>query len=244
MKNFPKINGMTFTGAYSDDACTEPITANIASLFDYDNVACLNPSVDIYTTWREGTWYKITTAEQLSQNASKNGCYEILADLDFQGKVWPAFKDFGGKIIGNGHKISNITVVQTDTKPMNVGLFEIIKETAVFENVSFENVSFTIKGSMNNNGTNYGLLAGTSESGASFTGVSISGSLIIDENMFDSYLFGFYPNHSIHKLVGNGTANGVSESITAILDPDVSNAEMSVMPDGTIELSAGGGQNG
>ena len=243
MKNFPAISNMTFTGAYYDEACTEQITSSPESIFDLDNVACLNPKVKIYTTWREGTWYKIETASQLALNASRRGCYEILNDLDFEGAVWPKFQSFEGKIIGGGHKISNVTVVQSDTKPSNVGLFGAINSGAVLQDVTFENVSYTVKGSMNNEGTNYGLLAGTVESGAVFTDVTVSGVLVIDESMFDEYLSTFNGKHSVKLLVGSGTAAGVEYGITAELDPDVTNGAITTLPDGTVRIDVGG-QNG
>ena len=90
-----------------------------------------------------------------------------------------------------------------------------------------------------------GLLAGTVDVGATFTGVSVSGTLVIGASMYDGYLFTFYPNHSIHKLVGDGEAVGVSYEITVELAEDAPNdAIIAILPSGKIELTADDGQNG
>lgn len=246
MKNYPKLDGMTFVKAYSDETCTNEITGNLESLFDYENVECLNPTVNVYTTWREGVWYRIETATQLMQNASKRGCYEILADIDFEGKAWPAFSSFEGKFIGNGHKISNISVVQTNARASRVGLFEVIGDGAVFDSIAFENVKYTVIGTLKStDGNCYGTLAGEIDSGAVFTDVTVSGELILDKSLFSDDFKASLEYYEIGLVAGRGSAEGIDGTISLTIDPDApADATASVMPDGSVSFTDEGGANG
>ena len=184
MEKFPKREGYTFLSAYSDAACTTPYTADITGLFDLDTAASsCEPTVKIYTKWKAGDWYRISSAEQLIECAKPDGCYDITADLDFDGLKWP--KDFYeeafvGQIKGNGHKISNIDVNITSRELVGYGLFSSIGESASLSNINFENINVTINpnGNFSKFKPSIGLLAGTISNAATFDSVTVKGTLL------------------------------------------------------------------
>jgi hypothetical protein len=183
----------------------------------------LTPTVKVYTTWRDGNWYKIENVQQFLSKASADGSYEILADLDFTGRTWPrAFtKDaFTGSIIGNGHTLSNITVEQTDTKLIYSGLFASITDTVRMENVSFENVTFNLRAGSVMTGAAFGAFSGSISSDAEFENVSFGGTFAVypDVNTFND-------SCSYALVVGTGS---VPSGITT-------NVSLSVMDDGLVK---------
>lgn len=184
MEKFPKINGKTFVAVYSDEAMTELITdesiAHSGNL-DLETATAGDTTMKLYIEMKEGNWYKISTADQLIKNASVVGCYEILADLDFSGKAWPsAFstKNFSGTIIGGGHTLSGITAEQTDMTGEYFGLFGQITAKATIQDVNFEDTTVKILKGTRKQIARYGLLAGTVETGASISGVTVSNGLL------------------------------------------------------------------
>ena len=87
----------------------------------------------LYVDYMEGEWFHITSAKQLISNASVSGNYILDADLDFADQIWPTalmHGNFTGTIAGNGHKISNIAIKQTNNSKVNTGLFGQLTETA------------------------------------------------------------------------------------------------------------------
>ena len=104
----------------------------------------------VYMDLLEGEWYQIYNAEQFIKNARPKGNYVIHADLDFEGEIWPSslmYGNFAGAIQGNGHKISNVVIEQTNNSKLCSGLFGQLTETAVISDLTLENVTFTIAGS-------------------------------------------------------------------------------------------------
>jgi len=217
MQRFPKVEGMTFVSAYADAEKTTPITEKLGGAVDYDKGIASAEKIPVYTTWRKGEWYRIQTVKQFQQSAVRPGaCLELMADLDFAGEMWPpslAFIRFSGMLEGNGHKISNVNVVQADNSKMIGGLFGALESNATLRNVSFENISYTILAGSRLNGASFGLLAGSVAEGATLTGVTVSGSLLIDRAC--------HPQTSaatIGVLFGNGVDMGVSaENVTVAL---------------------------
>lgn len=186
LKRFPARSGMTLDGAFLDAACTVPMTETIvgASYVDYETGTTSTPSVKIYTKWLTGDWFRIHTAKQFFQNSRPDGNYVLCADLDFSDTVWaPALANgrFTGSIHGNGHKMSNISVVQGDVSKTSGGLFGTLDASAVLENVTFENVSYTVGAGSRMQGASFGLLAGTVADGATLSDFRISGVLCISE---------------------------------------------------------------
>lgn len=187
MFKFIEKDDFTFNGAYYDDALTEPIDTETVVHPGYvnaENGCAVDPVFSIYVDYIEGEWYRISTAQQLLDNASVNGHYDICADLDFEGETWPtAFMNgnFTGEIRGNGHTIKNITLVHTNNSKVNAGVFGNLTEKSSISDITFENVSLTIKASMLKADTNFGLFAGTISDKAQIENVSvIDGRLLID----------------------------------------------------------------
>ena len=206
--DFPAREGYTFDAVYFDEAGKNQITDTILThpgQVDYATGTATDSTLKLYVDWMEGEWYRIYTAEQFADNATMNGCYEIYADLDFADETWPTafmYGNFSGQIVGNGHTISNIELVQTNNSKTNAGLFGALTEGAKITDVTFTNVTLTIESGTRVNGTNYGLFAGTISDGAVITGTSVTNStLYIDSDCY----FGV-DDYSIGLICGMGNA--------------------------------------
>ena len=200
MNSFPEKSGYTFNGLYFDadgkKAVKTETVAHTGSV-DYETGTAKNPVMKLYVDWMEGEWYHIYNVEQFLDNASVTGCYEIHADLDFEGEDWPTalmHGSYSGIINGNGHTFRNIEFAQTNNSKVNSGLFGQLTETAKIRDLTFENVAFTIEGGARVAGACYGLLAGGVSEGAEVSGVSILASkLLIDSGCYfasDDYVIG------------------------------------------------------
>lgn len=213
MYDFPSLSGYTFHAAYYDAEGTQSVSTETvvhSGEVDYETGTAVDPSMKIYIDWREGEWYRIYNAEQFLDNASVSGCYEICADLDFTGEIWPSslmYGNFSGTIQGNGHTIRNVSIEQTNNSKVNAGLFGYLSEDAVLSDVTFENVTFTIKSGTRVAGTSYGLLAGSISGDAGIEGVSVKSSqMLIDSGCYfgvDDYVIGL--------LCGMGDASVVQD---------------------------------
>lgn len=226
MYDFPERSGYTYKAAYLDAAGTQPIDGDAVvhpGVVDPATGTAQNVVLDVYIDWTEGEWFHIYNAEQFLENASVNGNYEIHADLDFEGEIWPTslmYGNFGGEIRGNGHTLKNITFTQTNNSKVNAGLFGHLTETATISDVTFENVSFTIEAGTRVVGTSYGLLAGTLSGEATLENVKIVSSVLqIDTSCYfgvDDYVIGL--------VCGMGDASAVptAEITCAVVgeDPD------------------------
>lgn len=199
MYKFPKRNGYTFDGAYYDAAGTNMVeeTVNHPGYVDLETGTAVNPSMDLYVDWIEGEWFRIYTAEQMIKNATRSGYYELFADLDFTGLNWPAnimYGDFSGRIMGNGHTISNVTITQTDSGKTRFGLFGSLNAAAQLSDVTFENIVVTIQAGATKSGISYGLFAGSIAEEAQLSGVHvINSTLQIDSGcalLSSDYIFG------------------------------------------------------
>ncbi|MBQ8545494.1 MAG: hypothetical protein IJ437_00960 [Clostridia bacterium] len=154
-----------FDGFYIDSARQNKASGTYTFPFVYDSETATiqNDTLKLYTKYEEkiGEWFKIYTASQLDDNASADGNYEIMADLEFTERItWPnAFKnnEFTGVIKGNGHTISNIQIKSTNGQYF--AMFGGISEDAVIENITFDNVSATIDKTYRYPGGRYALFA-------------------------------------------------------------------------------------
>ena len=215
MYKFPVKDGYTFTAAYYDAEGTQPVdTENVVHPGTVNEATgeAENATLKLYLDWMEGEWYRIYNVDQFLDNASVSGNYEIFADLDFEGKIWPTalvYGNFTGSIVGNGHTFSNIAVEQTNNSKTNAGLFGYLAEGAQLKDLKLENVSFTIKAGTRVAGTSYGLLAGTISEKALFENVEITGGqLLVDASCYfgtDDYVIGL--------LCGMGSASIDTSSI-------------------------------
>lgn len=213
MNDFPSRDGYTFDAAYLTEDLSVPLTETIYGKdgnVDYETGTTSTESIAIYTTWMEGNWFKIYTAEQLYNNTRLDGNYLICADLDFEDAVWsPTLVKgkFTGSIDGQGHTISNISVTQADNSQIYAGMFGTLESGAVIKDVTFENVTFTVSAGSRMQGATFGLLAGSISSEAELSGVSVTGTMLISENCYpqSDYTFGL--------LCGSGSGSGVDYTI-------------------------------
>ena len=238
MYKFPKKSGFTFENAYYDAEGTQKVETAALShsgVIDADTGTVENHCMKVYLDWTEGEWYRIYNVEQFLDNASVNGNYEIYADLDFEGKVWPTslmYGNFSGVIQGNGHTFKNIRSEQTNNSKVNAGLFGHLTENAQIADLTFENVTFTIKSGTRVAGTCYGLLAGTISGEAKITNVNIvSGQLQIHSDCS----FGV-EDYSIGLLCGMGSADVDVSGITCAAVGDNPESVQITVTDGVVTV--------
>lgn len=236
-KSFPEREGYTFDSVYLDKSKSEQLIENINGAdkyVDYETGTTSTEKVCIYTTWLEGSWFKIYTADQMSANSRLDGNYILCADIDFTESVWSpvlAKGKFAGKIYGNGYTISNVNVVQADNSQLFGGLFGSVDSGAVIDNVQFENISYEISVGSRMQGATFGLLAGTVASDAVLTDVTVSGKLIIGASCYpqESYVIGL--------LCGSGTLSSVdSTNITCSVTEGVENITVTTEENGTVTV--------
>lgn len=200
MYRFPQRSGYTLLEVYYDAQGTQPVnteTIEHPGTVNLQNAVVENGTMKLYGNWQEGTWYRISSAEQFVDNYSLDGCYDIQADLDFTDAIWPTammYGSFSGTIQGNGHTICNISIIQKDNGKSHAGLFGQLAAEAKISNVHFENVTFTVQKGVRVTGTSFGLLAGTVADGAALSNVTVAQSqLLIDSDsafLTDDYAIG------------------------------------------------------
>lgn len=206
MHDFPEKKGYTFASV-STDASGEQVlegeTFTHPGKLNTENGSAEQSVAKLYIDWTEGEWYRIYTAEQLSDNASLTGHYEICADLDFTDEIWPTsfmYGNFSGEIKGNGYTFKNITVSQTNNSKVNAGLFGHLTEGASITDLTLENVTFTIEKGTRVTGASFGLLAGTISKDAALDGVAIKNSTL----QIDSGCYFGVTDYSIGLVCGMG----------------------------------------
>lgn len=213
---FPQATGKTFLSAYTDQAMTEECEETISHLgeVDYEHGVSVNGITKCYTTWKDGVWYNIYTAQQFIANTRLDGCYEIFDDLDFTGLTWKSNLSSGtftGQIIGYRHKLENITIVQSDVAQSYGGLFGRIGAAAVIKDVSFVNVSYTLKSGSRITPCSFGLFTGELSASASIENVSVSGTFSIGTALYTP-LQG-YNVYNVGILSGNLETKGIEYDI-------------------------------
>ncbi len=185
MHEFPTVDNMTYNNVYYDPAGEQPVTGTTVThtgTIDAEAVTQSGEVMKLYVDMLDGKWYNIYNVDQFIKNASPTGNYNILADLDFEGKPWSTtlmHGDFSGTIKGNGYTISNITISQTDIAKVNTGLFGALTSSATIENVIFENITLNITAGSRLPNASFGLFAGTVAAGATLENLEISGKLVI-----------------------------------------------------------------
>ncbi len=210
MGDVSKRRGYTFDAAYLDENMTTPITeSSISGVVDYETGKLAEKTIKLYTTWLEGNHYRIYSVDQLNKNASYDGIYHIMSDLDFGGESWDFYgTGFSGKLYGNGHKISNISFATTYASSSN-GLFASINDGALIEDVTFENITHKINVGITKADDSFGLFAGKIADGAVLDNVSISGSLLFGPNCAN---LENYSGYYIGIVASTGTPDGIDAS--------------------------------
>jgi hypothetical protein len=237
LNGFPSVDGATFDRAFLDEALTQPLDASLSgsdSYVDFESGTLNVESVKIYTTWMEGVWFKIRTPEQFLSNARPDGNYILEADLDFSNAVWPPAlikSKFSGRILGNGHTISNLNVVQADNSQIYGGLFGSLEDGAAITDLTFENVSFTIQAGSRMQGATFGLLSGSRATGATLENVQVTGQLLISKNCYPS-------DYTIGLLCGSGSTDGVNYTIECrVAEENADNLTVTVHDDDTVTVT-------
>ncbi len=212
MFDFPEREGYTYNKAYFDADGQNELTGDKLvhpGTVDIKNATAKDSVLKLYVDWTEGEWYRIYNVEQFVESASLTGNYELFADLDFEGKIWPTtfmYGNFGGVIKGNGHTIKNVEFTQSNNSKVNAGLFGHLADTANISDLNFENVTFTIKAGTRKVGTNYGLFAGTLSDKAVISNVNILNSHL----QIDSSCYFAVSDYSIGLVCGMGDYSKVS----------------------------------
>ncbi len=226
MGGVPARDGYTFLNAYADPDMQTPFQTSIPheGEVDYERGVTVNRVTPVYTTWREGNWFKVYTAKQFSDNYAANASFELMDNLDFSGTAWTRIAtDYAGTIEGNNRTISNITGTQNSNSVSQAGgIFGSLTEKAVLRNVTFENITFSLQNGTSITSTSYGLFAGRIESGATLENVHITSGTIRIGRINDT---NNYTNYTIGLLSGNRPLD------PAILDPATVTVEVqSVKP--------------
>ncbi len=215
---FPKRSGMTFENAYLDKDMTQPCGETVVhgGSVVAETGTAKDGNLNVYTTWKNGDWYKISTVSQLQSNISATGCYELLSDTyDFTDETWSVALSegaFTGKFVSEtGCTFKNINIIQTDSQKQFGGLFGQIREEAEIKNVSFENVTYRLNAATRLVGGAYGVLAGTLSENATVENVTVSGQMLVGAGIATNF-----SNYTVGLLTGNGVAKGISfANITA-----------------------------
>ncbi len=225
--SFPRATDTTLEALYADPGKTQLCEGSIAHRgeVDLEHGIATNVVTPFYAELRSGIWYHIHTAQQFANASRSNGCYEIYADLDFEGLTWGFTGDFSGVIEGNGHTISNITARQTNNSVAFGGLFGRINESASITDITFENVSFTMAAGSRTQGAYFGLFAGYLNANATIKNVSVSGVFVIGDvypltvRNPDGTTSPTYEGYSVGLLTGNNNTAGIEYDIAVDLEP-------------------------
>ena len=202
-KDIPVKDGHTFSALYLDAEGTQKVeeaSINHSGTIDRATAVASGNVMKLYVDYIEGSFKAVYTADDLMSNLSSGNDVMIMEDLDFAGVEWDPFVwsyPYGGKIIGNGHTLSNITV---NIAPENVngqeylyaGLFGKLEETAVISDVTFENLQVNVQeGTLGfgdyENHIAIGLLAGETAEGATLTNVAFKNCGITIDVTIENY---------------------------------------------------------
>lgn len=188
---FPKVSGSTFYKAYKDEACTQEIIDSLEheGTLDVATATAINRVQNVYVEVIEGERYKISTAEQLSDNGNLFGWYELSADLDFKDISWPTLfmsGEFKGRFYssadGQPRTITNISANFNGNDSAYGGLFGLITKSAQFKEITFKAPTFHIADLQGEDKllvAKFGLFAGSVEEGATFTNAKLEGGTLI-----------------------------------------------------------------
>lgn len=246
-KDIPVKDGHTFNGLYLDAEGTQKVEeASImhAGKLDLETATATDPAMKLYVDYMEGSFVAVYTAQDLLDKLSSGKDVIIMEDLDFTDLAWTTdISEFSydGKIMGNGHKLTGITLT---IEPENVraqeylyaGLFGMLEETAVIRDVQFEKVTVHVKeGKLGLGAGDYfnniaiGLLAGQIAEGAEVTGVTFADCVIDLDVTIENY------EYTLGLVTASGTSPD-STGITVVLSGEGSEELMVQLTDGLVKL--------
>ena len=165
-----------------------------------DSVALLNDAQIRY----------IETANDL-QNMQSGYRYELIADIDMTGVAWTPLEGFRGVLDGNGHMISNLTIIQTYTdRSIRVGLFGDASY-ATIKDLNLVQISYviTLKSDTTNTYSAYvGGLIGYASTGTVVDNVMISGDISVNNRTSNDVAAGLLIGYAEHTNVNKGYTTG------------------------------------
>ncbi len=220
-------------GQYDPEKGTAYLSHN--GRVDEERGLAYDTRIRLYTTWREGQWFRISKAEQIVSRHPLNGCYDILEDLDFTNLAWPfgnatsidSSNMFRGKFLGNGNVIRGIVTTQSSTDQIySGGVFAALAETAEIRDVTFEDVRYNLTAGTTRTGGSYGLFAGMLNERATVEDVTVSGVFTIGGGMGNFYLWNTPAGMELNRTTEDGTeifryglglisGNGVNKGISS-----------------------------
>lgn len=201
----PVTGQLTNTGTWDEETATA--TGNVARYFG---------------AWDDGLWYRISTKEQLQNNAGMNRNYDLQADLVFtEEDKWPdifSTGSFTGIFRGNNHTISGVHVMQESAQDLYGGLFGSIAASATIENVTFRDVEYHLNAASRLTGAMFGLFAGELSPEATIVNVKVSGTLFIPNTIYiprptideNGNIVPALKVYDIGALTGNFVTGGIS----------------------------------
>lgn len=213
----------TFYGFYADPEFTTPLSFPYVPAVSDDD-----PTVTVYARYLGGNYTIIRKPTDFGKQLRAGTNYYLDADIDLTGLSLTLPDTYTGHFNGNGHTISGLQVTREQGRTSNsYGLFGTIGSTAIFENITFTDLSVTVNldNKMNRISPQHiGILAGTVNSGAVFTNVTVSGSLtyccygrdLTDDLIVDN-VFGYLPDDI--------DASSVSATVTVTEVPAPTSAE-------------------
>ena len=239
MYKFPTVTGKTFEAVYSDMAGTNRIDGSVLDhpgKIDKVTGEVTNPVLDVYVEYKEGNWFNIYNAEQLSSIKDFTGHYILHEDLDFDGVEWPTSftRRFSGEIIGNGHTIKNVTIAQKDISSTEFGLFGILMAGAKISNVTFENITTSIEAGTRTPGSAYGLLIGNLQKDTVLENVQIVSSKL----QISAQCFWGTSDYGIGLICGIGSTDIDHSGITCEVTGE-GNVTVTVDEKGTVTIVSG-----
>jgi len=188
-ERIPLEKEASFEGFYQKNIVYEIVGANEASVtfehelvdnYYYTYLVATDPgTVTVKLTYKEGdtvravsneatitfSCHTVSNEEELKALASSSKTYKLTEDISLGGRPWSPI-EFSGKLIGDGHKISNFKLDQNQD---NLGFFSTL--SGICEDVIFENVEVLVYGAKNNVGIIAGKLASGTISGCTVNGV-------------------------------------------------------------------------
>ena len=193
---------------------------------DLETAVAADPTMKLYVDYMEGSFKAVYTAQDLMDELSSGSDVIVMEDLDFAELEWDPFVwayPYGGKLMGNGHTLSNITV---NIAPENVngqeylyaGLFGKLEETAVISDVTFKKLQVNVQeGTLGfgdyENDIAIGLLAGEAAEGATVKAVDFVDCGIEIDVTIENYEDTVYADEQVTvTLTGEGSDKLMGEN--------------------------------